>query len=394
MSTLFGAIDLRLDLRLIRTTVICTHLNTLRDIMAAPDHQTASFNSLPTETVREIFTRLPRKSKTAILTMSLEWNTRATNDLFLWTDLVFGPKAQEADLIPAQKWITRSGSMPLSVTISRDPSQIDGSDPSVIRLFRIIHTLLPLVKRIKVLHIDGPHTNTEIIWPLLSLGYSFPRLQTLAIILEAHFNTIVQHGAPTVATLSTHPAIFLPIDSPSLRSLHLSNFPAIWPAPAPSVTSILLQDLVLGQISEHSPSLLEPKQALESAPLLKRLGFYHQLESLSLYFSALGLQHHYWEALTATGSESGGGGVISLPGLLTLTLLDVPPVLAQQLVFLRAHSKQRKLRTLELLLTDNEARNANTIQWSAWLRKHVDELSIVNICRLSSHKLKRGVFEI
>ncbi|KAJ6626496.1 hypothetical protein B0H10DRAFT_1941800 [Mycena sp. CBHHK59/15] len=195
----------------------------------------------------------------------------------------------------------------LSVAISRDPSKIKGSNgfPSTLAPLSLIFNLVVAeFGRIKALHINGPHTNAELISDLLR-QHSFPHLENLAVVLENHFMTIVHDGAPAVTTMENHPPIFLPLDLQSLLSLHLSNFPTIWPAAMPN--GIRITELVLGKMSEFRPSLSELKQVWESAPLMERLGFYRQIAGLSL------------EDLLVDTS-------ITLPSLTTLSLRHTPPM--------------------------------------------------------------------
>ncbi|KAJ6596771.1 hypothetical protein B0H10DRAFT_1959931 [Mycena sp. CBHHK59/15] len=267
--------------------------------MATSFHQRTSFHTLAPETIAQIWAALDRKSKTALLTVSKGWRTEAEGNKFLWTNIAFGPKSQKTDLDVAKNWIERSAPLMLSVAISRDPSKIEGSNgfPSTLAPLSLIFNLVVAeFGRIKALHIDGPHTNAELISDLLQ-QHSFPHL-------ENHFMTIVHDGAPAVTTMANHPPIFLPLDLQSLLSLHLSNFPTIWPIAMPS--GIRITELVLGKMSEFRPSLSELKQAWESTPLMERLGFYRQIAGLSL------------EDLLVDTS-------ITLPSLTTLSLCHTPP---------------------------------------------------------------------
>ncbi|KAJ7867331.1 hypothetical protein B0H14DRAFT_3589793 [Mycena olivaceomarginata] len=101
--------------------------------MTIPIRQHALFNSLARETIAEIWTWLPRKSRSFLPSVCRAWRTETEGNKLLWTELVFTPASKETDRIPAQNWIVRSDPLTLSICISRDPAKIEASNSSVIR---------------------------------------------------------------------------------------------------------------------------------------------------------------------------------------------------------------------------------------------------------------------
>ncbi|KAJ7674051.1 hypothetical protein DFH06DRAFT_1319159 [Mycena polygramma] len=269
--------------------------------MTSPIPQQTSFASLAPEIVTIIWSDLPRPSKTHLLSVCRAWNVEAEQDKFLWTDLSFGPASTKNDLPVASKWLLRSGSLPLSVTILRDPKEIEGARKTVVPLTDIFSTLAPASERIQTLFIDGSHTNAELVNTFLCANY-FAHVTSLAIVLESHWMTIIHDGVAAAATLAHHPPIFHPLNLPLVHTLHVSNFPFFWPT-APG----LITEVVLGPTTTFRPSLGQLKTALESAPTLQRLGFLREFAGLRL-------------AELATEGAS-----ISLPSLHTLSLRNTPP---------------------------------------------------------------------
>ncbi|KAJ7310844.1 hypothetical protein DFH08DRAFT_1088015 [Mycena albidolilacea] len=251
---------------------------------------------------------------TAVLLVSQIWKKVAEGAPYLWTNIVFGPAATPHDLLVAKQWLTRSKHLLLSVTIERDLTQTEGSDRVVVPVTDILSTIRPTSTRIQTFVLRGPHTTwmsenklfmerpslrpvmdidrffdptkreTEVshlpriyrsccYWSAVQglLGASFPVLQTLIVVLDPHWITILhEHAAPSNGTPAFHP-----VDLPLLRTLHLSRFSILWPSECSHLTEI-----VLGHVSSLNATLVQLKTALESSPVPERLGFYQQILGL------------------------------------------------------------------------------------------------------------------
>ncbi|KAJ7799264.1 hypothetical protein B0H14DRAFT_3788148 [Mycena olivaceomarginata] len=363
---------------------------------------------------------------TAVLLVSQIWKKVAEGAPYLWTNIVFGPAATPYDLLVAKQWLTRSKHLLLSVTIERDLT------PPNRRLGSI---------RIQTFVLRGPHTTWSAVQGLL--GASFPVLQTLIVVLDPHWITILhEHAAPSNGTPAFHP-----VDLPLLRTLHLSRFSILWPSECSHLTEI-----VLGHVSSLNATLVQLKTALESSPVLERLGFYQQilgldatalavdisiflpscfrpfislldiprfndltialdepqwsedenaselllqlqdpfiahrlrklsiqslahpcdtafftsfpaLDTLGLDFSLTALTKEYWVALV----DRTVAAPRALPNLQKVTLVDVHPTHAQQLILLRDQAGQAQLESLQLFLARESAATARKPKWSAWL---------------------------
>ncbi|KAJ7208925.1 hypothetical protein GGX14DRAFT_395551 [Mycena pura] len=71
--------------------------------------QCTDFTSLAPEIFTVIWRDLPRKTKSHLLSVSKYWHEQAKAISYLWTDLVFGPKAESNDrkngLVAASHWL-------------------------------------------------------------------------------------------------------------------------------------------------------------------------------------------------------------------------------------------------------------------------------------------------
>ncbi|KAJ7681121.1 hypothetical protein B0H17DRAFT_1206060 [Mycena rosella] len=209
--------------------------------------------SLAPEIITEIWVNLTRQSKSRVLAVSRAWQAQARAIPYMWTEFEFGPGSIPNDLLIANRWLGDSGALTIAVTIRRPPSGM-----------------------LKHLHISACESNVDIIQTFIaSVGFS-TSLKSLVVILEGHWLRTVRNLPTPSAILTNHPSPFYHLNLPSLVSLHMSNIPPFWPtAPA---TGISLTEVVLGlQIDRLVPSLRELKDALESAPVLVRLGFFQEL---------------------------------------------------------------------------------------------------------------------
>ncbi|KAJ7743232.1 hypothetical protein DFH07DRAFT_943194 [Mycena maculata] len=200
--------------------------------------------SFAPEVLTEIWRDLPRQSKSRLLQVSRTWQRMAFAIPYLWTEISFGPRSMRQDLILAREWLEHSGTLSLSATIWRPP--LGSSDPEL-----SVQSMLE------------------------AIGPALPRMQELRInVPEANANMTTIRDEPTAAdTLVTYPAIFYPLPLPHLLSLQMSNIPPFFPT-----VPLGLTELVLGhQIPQFTPTLIQLKAALESAPALGRLGFYHDI---------------------------------------------------------------------------------------------------------------------
>ncbi|KAJ7176821.1 hypothetical protein C8R46DRAFT_1346768 [Mycena filopes] len=224
-----------------------------------------TFSSLAVETIEEVWSYLPRCSKSHLLQISRAWSQTAQGTAGLWTDLVFGETSTHNDLAIAHRWLSRSSSsaLPLSLTVLRDGAQAEESrDPSTVSLAAILLAMTPLSPRIRTIHITGPDANIPILHAFL-LPHSFPRLQSLVVNLSRYWGSQAQPSSPSTQL------VFHAVQLPVLQQLHVTNLPCPW-----STSSALLTEFVMGpQQLVSRPVFMDMKQALESAPLLSRLGF-------------------------------------------------------------------------------------------------------------------------
>jgi hypothetical protein len=417
---------------------------------------------------------------TAVLLVSQIWKKVAEGAPYLWTNIVFGPAATPHDLLVAKQWLTRSKHLLLSVTVERDLTQTEGSDRVVVPVTDILSTIRPTSTRIQTFVFRGPHTTWSAVQGLL--GASIPVLQTLIVVLDPHWITILhEHAAPSNGTPAFHP-----VDLPLLRTLHLSRFSILWPSECSHLTEI-----VFGHVSSLNATLVQLKTALESSPVLERLGFYQQilgldatalavdisiflpsltalsfrhtppscfrpfislldiprfndltialdepqwsedenasdlllqlqdpfiahrlrklsiqslahpcdtafftsfpaLDTLGLDFSLTALTKEYWVALV----DRTVAAPRALPNLQKVTLVDVHPTHAQQLILLRDQAGQARLESLQLFLARESAATARKPKWSAWLAKHVDVFRIREFASTLEPRKGRGAFEV
>ncbi|KAJ7809777.1 hypothetical protein B0H14DRAFT_2607824 [Mycena olivaceomarginata] len=90
------------------------------------------------------------------------------------------------------------------------------------------------------------------------------------------------------------------------------------------------------------------------------------LDTLGLDFSLTALTKEYWVALV----DRTVAAPRALPNLQKVTLVDVHPTHAQQLILLRDQAGQARLESLQLFLARESAATARKPKWSAWLAKH------------------------
>ncbi|KAJ7688266.1 hypothetical protein B0H17DRAFT_1203062 [Mycena rosella] len=230
--------------------------------------------SLAPEIITEIWVNLTRQSKSRVLAVSRAWQAQARAIPYMWTEFEFGPGSIPNDLLIANRWLGDSGALTIAVTIRRPPS---GNVTGGLSVASILEEFVqPISYRLKHLHISACELNVDIIQTFIaSVGFS-TSLKSLVVILEGHWLRTVRNLPTPSAILTNHPSPFYHLNLPSLVSLHMSNIPPFWPtAPA---TGISLTEVVLGlQIDRLVPSLRELKDALESAPVLVRLGFFQEL---------------------------------------------------------------------------------------------------------------------
>ncbi|KAK7015715.1 hypothetical protein R3P38DRAFT_3276466 [Favolaschia claudopus] len=267
-----------------------------------------TFESLPRETRQEILEQLPRASKTSLLQVSKLWSTEVAGHTHLWTNLVFGPRSVETDLLVASKWIDRSGSLPLSFTICQAAGGSRDVSPANIGLVSLLDSVTTISNRLGKLHIQVPYIHAQYIHNFLT-SLDFSNLHTLTILLEPHWTDIIRHGVSETATLEDTdlPAFHTSYDLPFLRHLQLSHFPSFVPPLPTGARGTRLTEILLGPVGSVKPDIEELKQALESAPGLQRLGFHGEIVGLSL--------NDFQLATT----------VISLPSLTTLSFSHTPP---------------------------------------------------------------------
>ncbi|KAJ7110201.1 hypothetical protein C8R43DRAFT_1160357 [Mycena crocata] len=237
--------------------------------MATPP---VSFNSLAVEIITEIWTSLPRKSKSDILSVSRAWNTHARSIPYMWTDILFGEGSSMNDLTVAHKWLVHSGNLNLTVIILR-PAGEKVSNGLIVDA--ILEVLAPARDRLQHLQIHAADTDVNFVQTFMMTG-TFSALKFVDITLHRHWLSIIRDEPIPASTLAVHPVVFHALNFPRLSAMRLSHIPPFWPSLLPTCDH--LTQIVLGpHVEGFEPSLTELKHALESATSLTHLGFYRAM---------------------------------------------------------------------------------------------------------------------
>ncbi|KAF8198850.1 hypothetical protein K438DRAFT_2115650 [Mycena galopus ATCC 62051] len=157
---------------------------------------------------------------------------------------------------------------------------------------------------------------------------------------------------------------------------------------AQETASILLEQLSVPSVASKVETLTIQSLCQPCGPAF--FASFTDLKTLQLDFSYGALPQEYWTALV----DPVTGGPQCLPALLNLTLVAVSPIHVQELVYLRQLAHQPTLQSLQLLLPENEAFEAQSPRWSAWLRANVENLLIVGFIDTPLRPRTRGAFEV
>lgn len=233
----------------------------------------------------------------------------------------------------------------------------------------------------------GPNSAPDMIpWQTMA-----PALQSTPHLAKLGFHGLMPSLPPPSSLIRPSPISLLALTCLSLRRVHPDSFARFFRVlVAPLLTDLTLEiranDQVVGSHPEELASLLyDPEFAQRFTtlhiqnllPLRGDTSFFHQfsnLETLSVNFQhRYGVPPWFWNDL----ADPKRGGPTFLPRLRHLSLADMAPGNAQELVLLRQQASQPQLECLELLFFKAaDVFTARTPTWSYWLASNVRRLII------------------
>ncbi|KAJ7476403.1 hypothetical protein B0H11DRAFT_2235160 [Mycena galericulata] len=223
------------------------------------------FSQLAPELLTEIWSLVPRASLVQILQVSKTWKEQACEITSLWAHLDFGPRYIPEDLSIAERWIERAKTRKLSITV------IMTSECAWDHLLPLFQSLSKISSQLCQLSIEAPDYASPHILSFL-LANSFHSLKSLSTLLKCQWRLTPNGRLPSETGDG-----FTELCLPELAALYCANIPFIFPATIPNQ----LTEIVFGPyVSEDMLSLTQLGPALESAPLLSRLGFYGLLPAI------------------------------------------------------------------------------------------------------------------